>query len=102
MERSKPGSSLHGDSPGKNTGVGCLAFLQGIFLTQGLNPCLLPLLHWQADSLPLVPPGNPQYHHNNIQLHCLIVKTVKRLAFLPHSGLMPGTVESRASQVVQR
>ena len=23
---------------------------QGIFLTQGLNPCLLRLLHWQADS----------------------------------------------------
>ena len=25
------------DSPGKNTGVGCHALLQGIFLTQGLN-----------------------------------------------------------------
>ena len=24
------------DSPGKNAGVGCHAFLQGIFLTQGL------------------------------------------------------------------
>ena len=68
----------------------------------GIKPVFQCLLHWQADSLPLVPPGNPQYHHNNIQLHCLIVKTVKRLAFLPHSGLMPGTVESRASQVVQR
>ena len=29
------------DFPDKNTGVGCLAFLQGIFLTQGLNPGLL-------------------------------------------------------------
>ena len=28
--------------------------LQGIFLTQGSNPCLLPLLHWQADSLPRI------------------------------------------------
>ena len=28
-------------------------FLQGIFLTQGSNPCLLHFLHWQADSLPL-------------------------------------------------
>ena len=27
--------------PGKNTGVGCDFLLQGIFLTQGLNPCLL-------------------------------------------------------------
>ena len=33
------------DSPDKNTGVGCHALLQGIFLTQGLNPCLLSLLH---------------------------------------------------------
>ena len=29
------------DSPGKNTGVGCYALLQGIFPTQGLNPGLL-------------------------------------------------------------
>ena len=29
------------DYPGKNTGVGCHALLQGIFLTQGLNPRLL-------------------------------------------------------------
>ena len=33
--------------------------LQGIFLAQGLNPHLLHLLHWQVDSLPLVPPGKP-------------------------------------------
>ena len=36
-----PGSSVHGDSPGKNTRVGCLFLLQGIFPTQGLNPGLL-------------------------------------------------------------
>jgi len=34
-----------------------LTLLQGIFPTQGLNPCLLCLLHWQGDSLPLVTPG---------------------------------------------
>ena len=39
-------------SPGKNTGVGCHALLQGTFPTQGLNPRLLCLLHWQAGSLP--------------------------------------------------
>ena len=33
-----PGSSVHGDSPDKNTGMGCHALLQGIFPTQGLNP----------------------------------------------------------------
>ena len=37
---SPPGSSVHGDSPGKNTGMGCQALLQGIFPTQGLNPTL--------------------------------------------------------------
>ena len=47
------------ESPGKNTGVGCRALLQGIFLTQGLNPCILCLLHWKVGSLPLVPPGKP-------------------------------------------
>ena len=36
------------DSPGKNTGVNCHSLLQGIFLTQGSNLCLLPLLCWQA------------------------------------------------------
>ena len=34
----RPSSSIHGDSPGKNTGVGCHALLQGIFPTQGSNP----------------------------------------------------------------
>ena len=38
-----------------NTGVGCHAFLQGIFPTQGLNPGLT----LQADSLPVEPPGKP-------------------------------------------
>ena len=33
------------DSPGKNTGVGCHDLLQGIFLIQESNPCLLCLLH---------------------------------------------------------
>ena len=46
------------DSPSKNSGVGCHALLQGIILTQGSNPSLLHLLHWQADSLPLSHLGN--------------------------------------------
>ena len=44
------------DSPGRNARVGCCALLQGIFPTQGLNPRLLRLLHWQVSSLPLMPP----------------------------------------------
>ena len=47
------------DSPDKNTGLSCHALLQGIFLSQGLNPRLLCLLHWQVGSLPQVPPGKP-------------------------------------------
>ena len=41
IDYSLPGSSLHGDSPGKNTGVGSHALLQVIFPTQGSNPGLL-------------------------------------------------------------
>ena len=41
MDCSPPGSSVHGDSPGKSSGVGCHALLQGIFPTQGSNPGLL-------------------------------------------------------------
>ena len=37
--------------------MGSHCFLQRIFPTQGLNPRLLCLLHWQVDSLPLVLPG---------------------------------------------
>ena len=33
MDCSLPGSSVRGNSPGKNTDVGCHALLQGIFLT---------------------------------------------------------------------
>ena len=59
MDCSPPGFSVLGNSPGKNTGVGCQSIHQGIFLTQGLNPCLLCLLHWQSCSLPLPLPGKP-------------------------------------------
>ena len=53
MDYSLPGSSVHGIFPGKNTGVDCHFRLQGIFLTQGLNRCLLHLLPWQVDFSPL-------------------------------------------------
>ena len=40
MDCSPLGSSVHGDSPGKDTGVGRYALLQGIFPTQGSEPGL--------------------------------------------------------------
>ena len=58
-----PGSSVHGDSPDKNTGVGCHVLLQGVLPTQGWNQGLLhcrrrsPVL--QANSLLSEPPGKP-------------------------------------------
>ena len=57
MDCSPLSSSVHGDSPGKNTrGVGCHALLQGIFPTQGLNPCL-PHCKWMF--YPLSQQGSP-------------------------------------------
>ena len=54
MDCSLPGSSVHGDSPGKNTGVNNHPLLQGIFPTQRSNPGLP-----QADSSSSEPPGKP-------------------------------------------
>ena len=45
MDCSPLGCSVHGDSPGKNTGVGSHALLQGIFPIQGLSPGL-PHCRW--------------------------------------------------------
>ena len=49
VDCSPPGSSVHWISQERIPEQGCHFFLQGIFLTQGLN---LYLLHWQTDSLP--------------------------------------------------
>ena len=57
IDCSLPGSSVHGGSPGKNSGVGCNALLQEIFPTQGSNPslphcrCILYCLNHQGSHL---------------------------------------------------
>ena len=51
------------DFQSKNTGVGCHFLLREIFLTQRSNPCLLHILPWQADSLPLS-------HHGRLHVLC--------------------------------
>ena len=56
------------DFPGKKTKVGCHFLLQGILLIQGLNPCLLHLLYWQADSLPLSHLGCPLGKSTRVQV----------------------------------
>ena len=55
MDCSPPGGSVHGVSPGKNTGVGCHALLQGIFPTQGSSPHLPWLLYCRWILLPPSP-----------------------------------------------
>ena len=62
MNCSPQGSSFHGGSPGKNTGVGCHALLQGIFSTQESNPGL-PHCRWIL--LLCEPPGKPTSHYYN-------------------------------------
>ena len=68
------------DFQGKNTGVGCPFLLQGIFPTQGWNPSLLHLLHWQTGSLPLSHLGSPQKlivvgnKYVSCQIQCVIIQ----------------------------
>ena len=58
MDCSPPGSSAHGILQAR-IGVGFLFLIQGTFSMQGSNLCLLGLLHWQAGTIPRVPPGKP-------------------------------------------
>ena len=51
----------------QNTEVGCHFLFQGIFLTQGLNPCLF---HWQADSLPLSHVRSPILKYVTCKFKC--------------------------------
>ena len=63
MDWSLPGSSVHGILQAR-----VLEWIATFFLTQGSNPRVLHLLHWQAGSLPLVPPGKPKIQYNNPEL----------------------------------
>ena len=68
MDYSPPHCSVLGDSPGKNTGVGCRALLQGIFATQGSNPGLP-----HVDSSLSEPPGKPMVDRTYfLKMHSLI------------------------------
>ena len=65
MYHCPPGSSVHGDSLGKNTGVGCHALLHGIFLTQGSNQ---RLLHCRLILYQLSHQGGPNMYVFNLKL----------------------------------
>ena len=64
MDCSLPGSFAHGDSPDKNTAVGCHALLQEIFPIQGSNP---GLTHCRQVLLPSEPPGKSMYSDMGVQ-----------------------------------
>ena len=53
--------------PGKNTGVGCHALSQGIFLTWGSSLCALP---WQVGSSPLSHRGSPTRSVTQMWFQC--------------------------------
>ena len=84
------------DSPGKNTAVGCHALLQGIFLTQGSNPHLLGLLHWQAGSLPPAPPGKPK--DDRVAAQCPLWSLMTR-SMRSALGLLGGGIKPRLDEV---
>ena len=58
---------------------GLHVLLQGIFPTQGSNPCLLSHLHWQAGSLPIAPPGKPKTVCNEGIKRCILSSSAPRL-----------------------
>ena len=78
---SLPQSHLGRYSSGTNTGMGCHALLHEIFLTQGFNPSLLYLLHWQAGSLPLAWHGKPMYKYIYLNTYLIEDKYCLHLVF---------------------
>ena len=88
---SLPGSSIHGNLPSKNIGVGCHFLLQGIFPAQGSNPHFLHLLHWQVSPLPLTSPGKPHVatliSYTLVEEKCLLsTSATDRIGMRPNSA----------------
>ena len=84
VDYSPPGSSVNPMdrwlTPRKNTGVSCHFLLQGMFPAQGSNLCLMQLLHWQMDSLPLSHLGSCVVH---IGAKLMLADTFGMLMFFP-------------------
>ena len=83
---SLPDPSVLGDSPGKNTRVGCHALLQGIFPTQGLNP---RLPHCRQILYHLSHQGNPasSVQFSSVQFTCSVVSNSLQPHGLQHARL---------------
>ena len=87
------------DSLSRNTGVGCHAFLQGIFLTQGSNLSFLYILHWQEGSLPLCHLGSPNQVYAN-QKCFKVLKKKEYLIFMTSFDSWPNCMRL-ANQVLR-
>ena len=82
MVCSLPGSSVHGILHGNWSGLPSPPPWD--LPHQGLNPSLLRLLHWEADSLPLVPRGKPAGMGSSGKFQTTSYKETKQ----PNSQLM--------------
>ena len=78
MNCSPPGSSVHEIFQARTLEWVAISSLQGIFPTQGSNPCLLRLLHWQVSSLPLAILGTPGLaqiqKEGNVRMRIFLIK----------------------------
>ena len=77
MDCSPPLSSVHEILQARILEWIAMPYSREIFLTQGLNLCLLGLLHWWVGSLPLTPPGKPiecllYTNHSAKSVKCMI------------------------------
>ena len=92
MECSPLDASVHGDSPGKNSGMGCYTLLQGIFPTQGSNS---GLPRCRQIFLTSEPPGKPRLKmkttklSSNVNVPFLFPPAMNKSSYysirLPHS-----------------
>ena len=92
MDCSLPGSSVHGDFPGKKTGVGCHALLLGIFPTQGSH------LHCRLISLRGKPTSAHTYTYTHTQISQLPAFLLPHLA---HPSSSQSLHSERARPVVE-
>ena len=103
MDCSPPGSSVHGDSPGKNTGVGCCALLQGTFPMQGLKPglphCWQILYHLSHQGSPILETKWKIQHVDNAE-----TKETLKLRSEPYSTIiyicLPHLMEIESKQLL--
>ena len=114
------GSSVHGDSPGKNTRVGCHALLQGIFQTEGLNlglvhcrwilyclshqkPAILCNIKWEKMGFPGDTSGKECTcqcrRHKRHRFHPRVGKIPWKRAWQPAPVFLPGESREQRSLV---